>query len=230
MMLAKSVALMLAAAAAPVSTSAQEIEIGQEICVTGYIMDTFCINLGRLLDDRDRNALLHPEDHSFHCLLDVGVCFNSGFQVLGEKNEDGVHCLGYRLDDPDDKIVAMGRSIGWGGAKRGRPEPCSTCTNENENAPDAGVRLTIRGVVSDLGDGSNEVSGQPVLSDIEVFDDSEECETPAPQTVCNPDPSYWEDEGFDPNVPPKSSGESKKAFGLYGLLASVWSYVAAVKT
>ena len=120
------------------------------------------------------------------------VCRNSEFQVLGEKNENGVHCLGYRLDDPDDQVIAIGRSIGFGG----RRAYCSTCTNDDDSAPDYGLRLTIRGVVSELGDGTNQVSGQPLLSDIEVFDESEECETPAPRTVCDPDPSYYEGFGM----------------------------------
>lgn len=127
------------------------------------------------------------------------ICVNSGLQILGEKNENGVHCLGYRLDDPDDEVVEIGRSIGWGGRRRPgrRADPCVTCTNDNGNAPDSGMRLTIRGVVSELGDGSNEISGQPLLSDIEIFDESEECETPAPKTVCDPDPSYYRGFGAD---------------------------------
>ena len=130
----------------------------------------------------------------------MSVCVNSVFQVLGEKNDNGVYCLGYRLDDPDNQIVSIGRSIGWRGRRRegSRAFRCSTCTNSNRNAPDSGLRLTIRGVVSELGDGSNKVSGQPMLSDIAVFDENEECETQAPQTVCDPDPSYYR--GFGPNV------------------------------
>ena len=78
------------------------IEVGDQICVTGYIMDIFCIDLGYLLDNPQITTLNEPENHSFHCLFDESVCYNSGFVVLGEKDfETSLHCLGLRLEESD---------------------------------------------------------------------------------------------------------------------------------
>jgi len=41
---------------------------------------------GVLLDNPKIVTLQHPEEHSFHCLLDVSSCYKSGFRVLGEKD------------------------------------------------------------------------------------------------------------------------------------------------
>ena len=49
------------------------LKIGDVVCVTGYIMDHFCIERGTLLDNPSTETLKNPEEHSFHCLLDVGV-------------------------------------------------------------------------------------------------------------------------------------------------------------
>jgi hypothetical protein len=56
--------------------------IGDTICVEGYIMDYFCIQLGRLLDNSLAKTLEEPELHSIHCLVDVNVCVDSPFEVL----------------------------------------------------------------------------------------------------------------------------------------------------
>jgi hypothetical protein len=68
-----------------------ELEDGS-ICVEGYIMDKWCIEtLGYLLD-RGRNfpTLETADQHSVHCLADVGVCINSGYEVLTvERGSDG---------------------------------------------------------------------------------------------------------------------------------------------
>jgi hypothetical protein len=83
-------------------------------------MDHFCIERGTLLDNPSIVTLESPEEHSFHCLLDVQVCYESGFQVLGVKNEgSGLHELCYRLDD-SDAVIAAGRASGQDGY-------CSTC-------------------------------------------------------------------------------------------------------
>ena len=62
--------------------------IGDEVCITNYIIDNFCIERGTFLDNDSLNTLESPEEHSFHCLLDVDLCKNSGYQVIGEKNPD----------------------------------------------------------------------------------------------------------------------------------------------
>ena len=168
--------------APPPVEEAPSLKVGDEICTTGFIMDTFCINRGTLLDKSSVATLKNPELHSYHCLLDLSVCINSGYQVLGEKDPTtGEYCLGYRIDDTS-KVLAAGRAHGTTKRFPGFFS-CSTCSGPDNN-PIAGYRATVKGTIKELGDGSQSVSGQPLLTNIQMLDASEECATPAPQTVC----------------------------------------------
>ena len=122
-------------------------------------------------------TLEHPEEHSYHCTLDIDDCTESGYVVLTDKNEEtGMHCLGFRLDD-SAAIIAAGRAKGAQGF-------CSTCTGAQGN-PEYGFRATIKGTVKELGDGTIGASGTPLLEVTEVSDDGEMCETPTIQNfVC----------------------------------------------
>ena len=65
---------------APPGASAQ-----QTVCATGFIMDTFCIQRGTLLDNNAARSLIDgegPQKHSYHCLLDVPQCLDGGFEML----------------------------------------------------------------------------------------------------------------------------------------------------
>merc|ERR1719478_1609988 len=92
------------------------VSVGDEVCITGYMMDQFCINRGTFLDDPGTETLKFPEKHSFHCLLDVPVCQQGGYTVLGPKNEDtGEHCIGYRIhSDETQKVLDTGFALGNG--------------------------------------------------------------------------------------------------------------------
>mmetsp|Transcript_27007 Transcript_27007/g.46062 ORF Transcript_27007/g.46062 Transcript_27007/m.46062 type:complete len:229 (-) Transcript_27007:190-876(-) len=148
------------------------VMVGDEVCITGYIMDNFCIfdNGGVLLDDSSVTTLQNPERHSYHCLLDVPVCYNSGFQVLGEKDPvTDRHCLGFRLDDTE-AVLAAGRALG----KKGF---CSNCKGTDDADPEYGYRATVKGTVKELGDGTTGVvTSAPMLTNIEVLDESVECD------------------------------------------------------
>ena len=116
-------------------------------------------------------TLEHPEEHSYHCTLDIPDCNESGYVVLTDKNEEtGMHCLGFRLDD-SDAIIAAGRAKGAQGF-------CQSCTGA-QGSPEYGYRATIQGTVIELGDGTAGVSGAPLLEVTAVLDDSEVCETTA---------------------------------------------------
>lgn len=158
------------------------IKVGDDVCITGYIMDSYCINLGHFLDNDNSVTLREPEEHSFHCLLDVPVCYNSGFNVLGEKDpQTGLHCLGYRIEDTE-AVLTAGRAAG-SNVKSDTHELCNTCSGV-ASAAVAGYRATVKGTVKELGDGSKSVTGQPLLTNIQMLDTSVVCENPAPQTVC----------------------------------------------
>eukprot|EP00756_Hemistasia_phaeocysticola_P045404 Hpha_TRINITY_DN19160_c0_g1::TRINITY_DN19160_c0_g1_i1::g.94774::m.94774 len=111
----------------------------QDVCYVGYIMDTYCIDRGRLLDKGDLGTLDHPEAHTVHCLVDVGNCRNSNYEVLAPNPaQPGSHCRAYRLDDEGKRLaVAHARAGG----------SCSTCADNGTLVE--GYRATVRGVVSD---------------------------------------------------------------------------------
>jgi hypothetical protein len=150
--------------------------VGDEVCMTGYVVDNFCIELGTFLDNPSVKTLEHPEEHSFHCLLDVESCRDGGYQVLGEKNQDtGVHCLGFRLNDTVD-VVAAGQSFGRNGS-------CTSCTGDS-SAPEYGWLATVKGTVMELGDRSNGISGTPILKNVELFSSDVECDATTVPPLC----------------------------------------------
>ena len=53
-----------------------------EVCLTALVMDRYCIDRGTLLDRPRVKTLENPGAHSVHCLVDVGVCNSSPFELL----------------------------------------------------------------------------------------------------------------------------------------------------
>lgn len=123
--------------------------------------DIYGTEEGVLLDNPNTVTLQHPEEHSFHCLLDVSSCYKSGFRVLGEKDPaTDRHSLGYRLDD-SEAVLTVGRATG----KKGY---CSTCDGGTQ---EKGFRATVKGIIKDLGDGSD-----PTLTSFTMLDASVGCD------------------------------------------------------
>jgi hypothetical protein len=62
-------------------------------------MDFFCINRGTLLDMNTVVTLDEPEKHTVHCLVDISVCRNQGYEVLAEAAEGAEHnyCRAYSI-------------------------------------------------------------------------------------------------------------------------------------
>jgi len=89
-------------------------------------MDYFCIQNVNMIDN-GRVTLEEPDHHSVHCLLDVGICVRSAFEVLVDSppGASTTYSRGYRLDD-DSKadIISLARSVG----------SCSTCNNGYDNS------------------------------------------------------------------------------------------------
>ena len=74
---------------------------------------------------------------------------------------------GFRLDETET-VVAAGRAAGPSGGE------CTTCTGDPD-LPGRGFRTTVRGTVSELGDGAaGTVGGTPLLTGVEIG--GEECE------------------------------------------------------
>ena len=113
-----------------------------DVCFHGYVMDSYCINLGVLLDNPSKPTLQNPHLHSLHCLVDVPVCYNSVFTMLAEnpnaENADP-YCVAYALG-PAGTATILGEARKHG--QRGR---CTTCTNVSAAAPSHGFSATITG-------------------------------------------------------------------------------------
>eukprot|EP01063_Lacrimia_lanifica_P039071 TRINITY_DN8479_c0_g4_i1.p1 TRINITY_DN8479_c0_g4~~TRINITY_DN8479_c0_g4_i1.p1 ORF type:complete len:392 (+),score=54.16 TRINITY_DN8479_c0_g4_i1:123-1178(+) len=123
--------------------------VGTTICTVGYVMDTYCINRGRLLDRDTLATLDFPEEHTVHCLVDIGNCRNSEYEIL-TPNPDAAtggpqYCRAFRMDgEGQRRVVTHARSIGR----------CSSCTNSSgDGLKDKGYNATIKGVIVD-GDAS----------------------------------------------------------------------------
>ena len=132
-----------------------------------------CIERGTLLDPGGGIVSLEePQRHTFHCLFDVGVCIDSGYTVLGPKDKSGLHCIGYRIEDTD-AVVEAGRALG----KAGSYPLCDTCTNTDDDGPLDNYKATVKGVVSELGDGTaGEPTGAPLISNVQMHDGSVGCD------------------------------------------------------
>jgi len=86
-------------------------QVGDEVCIEGYIMDSFCIERGTLFDNPSVNTLEGPEVHSIHCLVDVPQCVNSPFEILVAPQGDGLlYTRGYRVSN-NDLLVELAQQV-----------------------------------------------------------------------------------------------------------------------
>lgn len=128
----------------PINQPAEEDLIGKEVCIEGYVVDLFCINRGTFLDAPDVKALEFPDQHSYHCLLDVPQCIESGYEVLLDPEGEELYTRGIRLDDSGNQMaLEVARA-------QGNPTPCTTCSGEAGNE-EKGFRAVVIGTISDLG-------------------------------------------------------------------------------
>ncbi len=110
-----------------------------EVCIVGYPMDVYCIQRGSLLDTGDP-TLRSPERHSVHCLVDVSLCRNSGYEILEEDaNEEGAHGRAVALDAyGNSEIIRVARLLGT----------CSTCSAGGIRS---GLKLAVIGTPTGSG-------------------------------------------------------------------------------
>lgn len=148
--------------------------VGQEpgqVCVTGYGMDNYCILLGTLLDDGSLPTLAHPDKHSIHCLVDIGQCVGSGYEVLTEpRDTDGNFVRAYELDEHgNDLLVREARRVG-------KSDECYTC--DGTGTQGEGFQATFVGTIDP------DYDDFPALLRVEeIYPHTTRCETllvPAP--------------------------------------------------
>ena len=126
------------------------------VCMVAYVMDSYCINRGSLLDNQELSTLEHPQEHTVHCLVDVDQCREGGFEVLRDPidSSTNTHCRAYRMDDVgNDLFVEYARSMG----------SCSTCSSTGSVVK--GLRVTIKGSVDDVSDTLPLLQVSEILSD-----------------------------------------------------------------
>jgi len=166
---------------APTIVVAQDPQVGDQICAGGYIMDTFCIELGNLLDNGFIKTLEEPNKHSIHCLVDVGVCETSPYEVLMDPSPGLLYTRWYRVSE-NTLLRDLARSVGT----------CSTCTGQGNQVQ--GFRAEVTGTVTQARNG--EVPPVIDVSEAKILSEGESpCGgailpmTPAPTPAPTPDPT-----------------------------------------
>eukprot|EP00540_Astrosyne_radiata_P003647 CAMPEP_0116866424 /NCGR_PEP_ID=MMETSP0418-20121206/26013_1 /TAXON_ID=1158023 /ORGANISM="Astrosyne radiata, Strain 13vi08-1A" /LENGTH=482 /DNA_ID=CAMNT_0004502041 /DNA_START=88 /DNA_END=1536 /DNA_ORIENTATION=- len=123
-------------AAAPLSMVRADEET---VCIRGFPMDVFCINRGTLLDRPSLRTLSNPHQHSIHCLVDVGRCVNSGYELLTLPIVNGDYTRAFSIDNNGkDMLLTEARRVG----------SCSTCTGEGNQF--VGFEATFVGTIDPM--------------------------------------------------------------------------------
>jgi hypothetical protein len=182
---------------------------GDEVCVQGFVMDRYCIDLGVLFENRAIATLgaSGPLSHSVHCLIDVPHCLASSFEVVNELEDENGSETRYgrewRLDDN-----TMVRDWAYANAI------CADCESTSlEDAPgkvERGLRMAIRGFVE-----KGATFRSPAIIRVEAVDDAENFEN-----LCAGIPQF---------APPriiKDSGRLKRLIIAHGgLMMFAWGFL-----
>ena len=132
-----------------------------KVCVSGYVMDTLCLDRGRLLDNPSVVTLEQPNLHSLHCLVDVRACYESSFNMLVKNpSPSGTpYIVAYNLGhEATNAMLQRAR-------EHGRKGPCSTCLNQTVGAQERGFRATVTG---DITPDTTSSLGVPILSNVQI--------------------------------------------------------------
>lgn len=157
----------------------------QTVCYTGFVMDTFCIERGTLLDNGALRSLEDgegPQWHSYHCLLDVPQCYNGGYEMLAPPLEGSTtHCRVLQMASAPGSSAGADMLLAFFRA-HGRPGACSTCTGTLGDETQ-GPRATVYGTIVD------DTTSPPTLELTDIRPASEACNTtvyvPTGDVNCN---------------------------------------------
>jgi len=182
-------------------------------------MDNFCINLGTLLDNGAVTTLEEPNRHSVHCLVDIDVCYESGYAVLTDPVQDGaLYTVGYRLDEAGSATLrALGQETG------DPANDCRTCTGGG--TLQEGFRAGIMGTVTDVSGSEPVIS---VESAVYVSPDTVFCSAEEGDPMEEGDAPMEEETptGEDPPAEEPSPTEPATSFSLVtstgGLFSLLW--------
>ena len=128
------------------------------VCYVGYVVDSYCLDRGTLLDDPNVVTLDNPGAHSIHCLVDVAACRTSGYEVLSAPAAgSSSYCRAYTLDEAgNDMVVDYARSVG----------DCHSCSASGTQKDE--FQVTVKGTISaDISD-SDTGGKKPLLSVLSI--------------------------------------------------------------
>jgi len=146
-----------------------------ETCYTGYIMDKFCIDKGFMIDN-GLPTLKQPEKHSVHCLVEISVCVDSGYEVLVDVNASEYE-RAVELDSTGNTMVrALATQVGG----------CGTCANPNGGQM-YGFAATVVGVLD-----TNYTGTPPRLLVTNVYPSDISCENATGVRLVSPPSSITE--------------------------------------
>ncbi len=113
-----------------------------DYCVTGYVMDSYCITLGTLLDNPTLRTLQYPDQHSVHCLIQVPSCVASGYNILTTPPTGQTdYVVAVQLDSAGNiKVQEMAALYGI----------CSTCSGNG--TIEIGFNATVVGILNNSTD------------------------------------------------------------------------------
>jgi len=124
------------------------MKVGDTGCVIGFVMDRFCIDRGTLFDNPSVQTLLNPERHSVHCLIDVGSCVATPFEILTDPSPgSNRYNRAWTLSETAKaEIIALAASTG----NPNNSPRCRECTNPDGEI-DFGFRVIFNATVLDMG-------------------------------------------------------------------------------
>ena len=71
-----------------------------EVTATGQLVDLYCWDtLNGVALDTGEDLKRHPTRHTVHCLVEVGVCKNSGFAIVNKAEGSELYTVSYLLDE-----------------------------------------------------------------------------------------------------------------------------------
>jgi len=154
-----------------------------ETCYNGYIMDKYCIDQGFMIDN-GLPTLTQPEKHSVHCLVEISVCVDSGYEVLVDVNASEYE-RAVELDSTGNTMVrALATQVGG----------CGTCANPSGGQM-YGFAATVVGVLD-----TNYTGTPPRLLVTNVYPSDISCENATGVRLVSPPSSTTMD-----TEPPVSS-------------------------
>lgn len=116
------------------------------VCFSGYVMDTFCIEQGTLVENPAIQTLSStgPSQHSLHCLIDMAQCVAEWEMLRAPATQGGNYCRAFKIDAASQGFTD---AVNLGKATGSTTLGCTTCGTSG--TLERGLQLTVRGTYDD---------------------------------------------------------------------------------